>query len=37
MMQKIASIKPATKKDILDTTKTVAGVALLVETGKLIR
>jgi hypothetical protein len=39
MMQpvKLSSQKINTKKDILETTQTIAGVALLVETGKLVR
>lgn len=36
-MPTIANKHPAIKKDILETTTTVAGVALLVETGKLVR
>jgi len=36
MFPKLAHPKINTKKDILETTNTVAGVALLVETTKLL-
>jgi hypothetical protein len=36
-MPQITKQKFSTKKDVLETTRTVAGVALVVETGKLVR